>query len=92
MQTTGGADLFIGYGGVIVRESVAMEADWFVESHATLLQALKRFKVRITIHQAVLMFLVSAKAVFLFSGLGAGCCVGRGGSNGRVRSLISVGW
>jgi glycerol-3-phosphate dehydrogenase (NAD+) len=27
---TGGADLFIGYGGVIEREAVKAEADWFV--------------------------------------------------------------
>lgn len=45
VQATGGADLFIGYGGVIVREAVASAADWFVNSYDTLLSALKRYKV-----------------------------------------------
>eukprot|EP00955_Chlamydomonas_euryale_P106916 365734-Chlamydomonas_euryale.AAC.24 len=45
VQIAGGADLFIGYGGVVVRETVKAEADWFVTDYAVLEAALKRFKV-----------------------------------------------
>ncbi|KAA8492338.1 Glycerol-3-phosphate dehydrogenase NAD(+) [Porphyridium purpureum] len=44
-QETGGADLFIGYGGVVQREAVMKEADWFVDDHAVLAEALPRLKV-----------------------------------------------
>ena len=45
-QVSGGADLFIGYGGVIARPAVEAEADWFVTDHAELEAAMKRYKVR----------------------------------------------
>lgn len=45
VQSTGGADLFIGYGGVVVRPAVEAGADWFVHSHQELLAALQRFRV-----------------------------------------------
>ena len=35
----GGADLFIGYGGVQVRPKVAREADWFVYSFDDVMNA-----------------------------------------------------
>jgi phosphoserine phosphatase len=37
----GAACLFIGYGGVVVRESVAREADWYVHRIADLTAALQ---------------------------------------------------
>lgn len=45
VQETGGADLFIGYGGVVERQAVAAEAEWFVYDYMDLLTALKRYKV-----------------------------------------------
>ncbi|PNH08421.1 Glycerol-3-phosphate dehydrogenase [NAD(+)], partial [Tetrabaena socialis] len=45
VQQTGGADLFIGFGGVIERPMVAAEAEWFVYDYATLVSALARYKV-----------------------------------------------
>ena len=36
------ADGFIGYGGVVVREKVKAEADWFVSDFAELIEALDR--------------------------------------------------
>lgn len=44
-QQAGGADLFIGYGGVVQRPAVAAGADWFVLSHDQLLGALRRYRV-----------------------------------------------
>jgi len=41
----GGADLFIGYGGVAQRAAVAAGADWYVLSHAELSRALTRYRV-----------------------------------------------
>ncbi len=37
----GGADAFIGYGGVVRRPAVVTAADWFVDSFEPLIQALK---------------------------------------------------
>ncbi|KAG1665202.1 hypothetical protein FOA52_002603 [Chlamydomonas sp. UWO 241] len=48
VQVTGGADLFIGYGGVVVREKVKREADWFVTDWAVLQASLKKYKVAMT--------------------------------------------
>ena len=45
-QVSGGADLFIGYGGVIARPAVEAEADWFVTDFAELEAAMKRYKAR----------------------------------------------
>ncbi len=45
MQISGGADLFIGYGGVVERPSVAAEAEWYVYDHAVLAKALSRYQV-----------------------------------------------
>ena len=45
-QVSGGADLFIGYGGVIARPAVEAEADWFVTDYAELEAAMKRYKVK----------------------------------------------
>lgn len=45
-QSTGGADLFIGYGGVIERSSVVTEADWYIYDHMDLLDSFVRLKVR----------------------------------------------
>ena len=36
-----GADVFIGYGGVVERQAVAERADWFVKSIQELRDALK---------------------------------------------------
>lgn len=38
----GGADAFIGYGGVQVREKVKAGADWFVCDFQVLIDALKK--------------------------------------------------
>lgn len=43
---TGGADLFIGFGGVVERGPVAAEADWYVYNYDQLLETLKRYTVR----------------------------------------------
>ena len=44
---TGGADLFIGFGGVVERAPVAAEADWYVYKYSQLVETLKRYKVSI---------------------------------------------
>lgn len=41
------ADLFVGYGGVVVRERVRREADWFVTDFAELLEALDQVPVKL---------------------------------------------
>jgi glycerol-3-phosphate dehydrogenase (NAD+) len=45
VQETGGADLFIGYGGVMERTKVVEGADWFVKDFQVLIDALPRWKV-----------------------------------------------
>ena len=45
VQETGGADLFVGYGGVMERTLVKEGADWFVQDYQELIQALPRLKV-----------------------------------------------
>lgn len=45
VQETGGADLFIGYGGEVRREAVVAGADWFVDDFDTLRSALMRYRV-----------------------------------------------
>lgn len=45
MQVTGGADLFIGFGGVVQRPAVAAEAEWYVYDYVTLMTGLKRYQV-----------------------------------------------
>lgn len=40
-RTDGGAEIFIGYGGIQVRDKVALGADWFVYSFEPLIDALK---------------------------------------------------
>lgn len=45
VQETGGADIFIGYGGVVKRQAVADAADWFVDSFDVLYRALQRHRV-----------------------------------------------
>ena len=37
----GGADIFIGYGGVVERPSIAAKADWYVYDIRDLIQALQ---------------------------------------------------
>lgn len=46
LQVTGGADLFIGFGGVVERPPVAAEADWYVYKYSQLIEELKRYTVR----------------------------------------------
>lgn len=41
----GGADLFVGFGGVVQRPAVAAGADWYVFSHDQLTEALRRYRV-----------------------------------------------
>ncbi len=36
----GGADIFIGYGGVVERPSIASKADWYIYKIRDLLEAL----------------------------------------------------
>jgi hypothetical protein len=48
-QVTGGADLFIGFGGVVERAPVAAEADWYVYKYSQLIESLKRYTVRGTL-------------------------------------------
>ncbi|GFH18628.1 uncharacterized protein HaLaN_15463, partial [Haematococcus lacustris] len=43
VQSTGGADLFIGYGGVVERPAVAANADWYVYDYDVLLAAMRRY-------------------------------------------------
>ena len=45
VQASGGADLFIGYGGVARRAAVVRGADWFVENFEVLRAALLRYRV-----------------------------------------------
>ena len=45
VQETGGADLFVGYGGVVERAFVKEHADWWITHHDELNQALPRLKV-----------------------------------------------
>lgn len=45
VQVSGGADLFIGFGGVVERPAVAAEADWYVYSYDQLMATLKRYRV-----------------------------------------------
>lgn len=45
VEETGGADLFIGYGGIVQRPAVIAGADWFVHSFDELRAALKRHRV-----------------------------------------------
>jgi hypothetical protein len=44
-KVSGGADLFIGFGGVVARPPVAAAADWFVTGYAELSAALRRYRV-----------------------------------------------
>lgn len=37
----GGAEIFIGYGGVVERPSIAGKADWYVYSIQSLIDALQ---------------------------------------------------
>jgi glycerol-3-phosphate dehydrogenase (NAD+) len=46
VQVSGGADLFVGFGGVVERPAVAAGADWYIHSYDQLVNALKRYKVR----------------------------------------------
>ena len=45
VQASGGADLFVGYGGVARRQAVVAGADWFVDSFDVLRAALRRYRV-----------------------------------------------
>lgn len=45
VQVSGGADLFIGFGGVVERPAVAAGADWYIHSYNQLINTLKRYKV-----------------------------------------------
>ncbi|KAG2432760.1 hypothetical protein HYH02_012893 [Chlamydomonas schloesseri] len=45
VQTSGGADLFIGSGVVVEREAVVAEAEWYVYDYRQLVSALSRYKV-----------------------------------------------
>lgn len=45
VQESGGADLFIGYGGVVKRQVVLENADWFIYDFKTLTQSLLRYQV-----------------------------------------------
>jgi len=45
VQETGGADLFVGYGGVVSRDLVKANADWWITNHDELNEALPRAKV-----------------------------------------------
>ena len=47
VQSSQGADLFIGYGGVVERPAIAEAAEWFVYDHDDLTRALKCSKVRL---------------------------------------------
>lgn len=40
-----GADIFVGYGGVVERPPVAQGADWFVMHHDEMRAALSRHRV-----------------------------------------------
>jgi len=45
VQVSGGADLFIGYGGVVERPAVSAAAEWFVYSYEELIKSLARYRV-----------------------------------------------
>ena len=45
VEETGGADLFIGYGGVVPHEKVREKADWYVTDYQQLHDTLPRLKV-----------------------------------------------
>eukprot|EP00879_Flechtneria_rotunda_P018060 GHRR01018929.1.p1 GENE.GHRR01018929.1~~GHRR01018929.1.p1 ORF type:complete len:615 (+),score=140.48 GHRR01018929.1:3-1847(+) len=45
VQETGGADLFIGFGGVVERPVVAAGADWYMYDYQQLMDTLKRYTV-----------------------------------------------
>ncbi|PSC74868.1 glycerol-3-phosphate dehydrogenase [Micractinium conductrix] len=45
VQQGGGADLFVGFGGVVARQVVMEQADWFVDSLEALREALPRHRV-----------------------------------------------
>jgi glycerol-3-phosphate dehydrogenase (NAD+) len=49
VQVSGGADLFIGFGGVVERPAVAAEADWYIHAYSQLVNALKRYKVGVVV-------------------------------------------
>jgi glycerol-3-phosphate dehydrogenase (NAD+) len=53
VQVEGGADLFIGYGGVEERGNVKAEADWYVYDHKTLSSNLQRYKVAVVGNNAM---------------------------------------
>lgn len=44
-EDEGGADLFVGYGGVVARERVKQGADWWVTDYQELIDSLPRFKI-----------------------------------------------
>ena len=45
LQVSGGADLFVGFGGVVERPLVRAGADWYVYDYTTLLEGLQRYRV-----------------------------------------------
>lgn len=45
VEVTGGADLFIGYGGVIERKKVKDGADWYIYDYGVLIEAMTTFNV-----------------------------------------------
>lgn len=65
VQSSQGADLFIGYGGVVERPAVAESAEWFVYDHDDLTRALKCSKVGSWISWQAAV--VSRIAAFAFS-------------------------
>jgi phosphoserine phosphatase len=40
----GGADAFIGYGGVVCRESICEQSDWYLNSFDPLIEVLNAFQ------------------------------------------------
>jgi hypothetical protein len=46
VQESGGADLFIGFGGVVERPLVAAGADWYVYEYQRIIDAMRRYTVR----------------------------------------------
>jgi phosphoserine phosphatase len=42
----GGADAFIGYGGVVCRESICEQSDWYLNSFDPLIETLSTFEQR----------------------------------------------
>jgi glycerol-3-phosphate dehydrogenase (NAD+) len=45
VQVSGGADVFVGFGGVVARPAVMQGADWFVTDFKTLSDALPRPRI-----------------------------------------------